>query len=224
MEQHLQSLKARAELALEQLSGRAEGCDEIAASILDDLRTALREVPGAGGLLGPLIERVEAARKARTESEAVRWVCVAGGHLAIGHRPKIKAIQSFQRHGVTHILTLLSAAEGAAQIGATAKAAALDWIWFPLTSASPPQAERLPEVRLLYRNLREVLAAGGKVYVHCSAGIHRTGMISYGFLRSIKLSQTDAIAILHELRAETGKGVGDSRLQWGEQFADDAEH
>jgi protein-tyrosine phosphatase len=56
------------------------------------------------------------------------------------------------------------------------------------------------------------------VYVHCSAGIHRTGMLTYGLLRSMGMSGAAALATLHALRPETGEGVGEVRLAWGEQF------
>ena len=72
---------------------------------------------------------------------------------------------------------------------------------------------------LLYEGLRAALASAGKVFIHCSAGIHRTGMVTYGLLCSMGLSAADAMAILNSLRAETGEGVGEHRLAWGGRFA-----
>lgn len=62
---------------------------------------------------------------------------------------------------------------------------------------------------------------GSGIYVHCSAGIHRTGMTSYAFLRYMGLSSTEAKTKLNELRPTTREGVGDNRLTWGEQFGSD---
>jgi len=147
-----------------------------------------------------------------------QWVSLGGGHLAIGHRPQIKAIRAMPQDGCTHVLTLLSEAEGAAAIGAAVQAAGIRWFWFPLSSAVPPPASRLSEVCLLYQNLQTALEAQARIFIHCSAGIHRTGMVAYGFLRSQGLSPPEAVAKLQELREVTGERVGVDRLAWGDQF------
>lgn len=152
----------------------------------------------------------------------IQWVPVGGGHLSIGHRPKIKAIPTLGQHGATHLLTLLSEAEGAADIGAAVKKAGLNWLWFPMESADPPERGRA-EVLTLYENVRAVLAGGGRVFVHCSAGIHRTGMMTYGLLRSLNLSQAQAMETLRLLREMTAGSVGQDRLSWGEQFGTSAD-
>lgn len=219
MQEHFQLLKERAEAALRQLTERSEGVDQFADLVLNELRAALGESPGAGELLGPLMGQLLAVRKTRPDAGLVRWVGVGGGHLAIGHRPKLKTIPALRQHGATHIVTLLTEAEGAADIAAAVKKAGMSWLWLPLESAAPPPEERLADVSRLYEGLRTALASRARVYVHCSAGIHRTGMITHGLLRSMGLSQGEAMALLRSLRSETGEGVGEGRLQWGDQFS-----
>jgi protein-tyrosine phosphatase len=75
------------------------------------------------------------------------------------------------------------------------------------------------QVRSLYDQLAAVVEAGGGVYVHCSAGIHRTGMVVYGFLRSMGFSALQARQALKELRSVTGAEVGEGLLAWADQFA-----
>jgi protein-tyrosine phosphatase len=130
----------------------------------------------------------------------------------------MKAIPVLRQQGATHVVTLLSEAEGAADIGAAVKRAGIVWLWFPLESAVPPCEDRDAEVHLLYEGVRAALASRGKIYIHCSAGIHRTGMITYGLLRSLGLSAGEALAVLRSLREETGEGVGEDRLTWGDRF------
>lgn len=67
--------------------------------------------------------------------------------------------------------------------------------------------------------MRAELERGGRVYVHCSAGLHRTGMVANAFLRWHGLSAADALALLTELRPLTAEQVGPERLAWGEQFS-----
>ena len=99
MQEHIQSLKDRAEAALVQLIRGIEGGDRLADSVIEELRAVLREVPGADELLAPLMDRLQAARKAPLPAGPIRWVAVGGGHLAIGHRPKMKAIPVLRKQG-----------------------------------------------------------------------------------------------------------------------------
>lgn len=50
----------------------------------------------------------------------------------------------------------------------------------------------------------------------CSAGIHRTGMVTYGLLRSLGNEKTEAAQILQSLREVTSSQVGEDRLLWGD--------
>jgi protein-tyrosine phosphatase len=63
------------------------------------------------------------------------------------------------------------------------------------------------------------IARGGKVVVHCSAGIHRTGMIGYALLRQLGLSADAAREKLSALRSVTAEGVDSDRLAWGDSLA-----
>ncbi|MFY0532182.1 protein-tyrosine phosphatase family protein [Nannocystis pusilla] len=94
----------------------------------------------------------------------------------------------------------------------------------PLASAEPPGAERSAEVRACFAELRGLLASGAKIYVHCSAGLHRTGMVTHAFLRFLGHSRAEALARMAELREATAEAATEPRLAWGEQFAgsDDA--
>ncbi len=155
-------------------------------------------------------------------SDQLQWVPVGGGCLALGHRPKLKSIPGLHQQGTTHILTLLSESEGAGVIGHAARKAEIAWLWLPLESAEPPGKERGAAVRQLYEEVRAVLGTGAKVFVHCSAGIHRTGMIAYGLLRHLGQSSDQSMATLGLLRSHTQENVGAHRIALGDQFGDPA--
>lgn len=146
------------------------------------------------------------------------WFSVGGGRLTVGPRPKFKAIQGFPSQGVTHLLTLLSESEGAKDLEKHARLAGVEWLWLPFKNGDPPSKDRLPEIVAFYQKLSGVLSLGGSVLVHCAAGIHRTGMITFGFLRFLGLSSEEAKAALFVMRKETGEGVGELRTTWGEQL------
>jgi protein-tyrosine phosphatase len=150
---------------------------------------------------------------------AVHWLSIGGGRLTVFHRPKLTLLASLKAQGCTHILTLLSEHEQAKNLGLAVSKLGLHWIWAPLPNGDPPGNARSDELRALLKNLAKILAEGGSILIHCSAGIHRTGMISNALLRSLGLTADEAKAGLLTMRQITHDGVGEHRLAWGEQFA-----
>ena len=149
-------------------------------------------------------------------------VPIGSGALALTHRPKRTALATWKAAGVTHVVTLLGEHEGAQDIGAAATRAGLDWIWVPIANAAVPDDSETQRLLPMIDQIAGVVRQGGHVVVHCSAGVHRTGMFGYALLRRLGLSADDARAKLAELRAVTAEGVGQDRLRWGDQIAEPA--
>ena len=149
----------------------------------------------------------------------IALVPIGGGALALTHRPKFKSLPALRALGVTHLVTLLTEREGARQIGDAADAAELTSIWIPLDGGDVPSEARTSELRATLARLTSVITGGGQVVVHCSAGIHRTGMFGYALLRQLGLAAGEAREKLAELRGVTAEGVGDHRLAWGDSLA-----
>ena len=57
-----------------------------------------------------------------------------------------------------------------------------------------------------------------RVLIHCAAGIHRTGTISYSLLRLNGRSPLEAYAELKVMRKATYEGVGDWRIDLAEKL------
>ncbi|PIQ47220.1 MAG: hypothetical protein COW03_16155 [Cytophagales bacterium CG12_big_fil_rev_8_21_14_0_65_40_12] len=165
--------------------------------------------------LGPLIGKIKGTQKTLMAIELMDWVPVNKGHLAIGHRPSAKLVSDLKLQKASHILTLLSEHEGALLIRSTTIQQQMEWLWFPMESAKPPTEEQLTVLAQIFVEMNEILNNGGNIYLHCSAGIHRTGMISHAFLRFIGNEHEEAIQLLQALRAVTGDGVGEERVAWG---------
>lgn len=155
----------------------------------------------------------------RTADEVTNWLPIAGGFLALGHRPRKTGFKKLKDEGATAVLTLLSEQEQARDLGALAVVHGLKWIWLPLPNGAPPPVDRDDEIRSAFRDVRVALEAGGRVLVHCSAGIHRTGMMAFGLLRFLDIEANEAKRALTLLRQVTASGVGDERVAWGEAFA-----
>ena len=210
----IETLRARAEALLQRSPDEAPAPADY-DFLLDELQSAVATSPEAGRTLGPLIGQLAAARKAAQRGSNLYWHALREGALAVGHRPGKKMIQAMPHQGVTHVLTLLAASEGAEDIGRAVQMAGLAWVWLPLASADPPGEDRHEEITQTFEAVRQALDDGGHVYVHCSAGIHRTGMVTYALLQHLGLPDDEALAALAELRAETAEGVGAERLAWG---------
>jgi protein-tyrosine phosphatase len=145
-----------------------------------------------------------------------KLVDVSAGALALSHRPRRKDIARLRELAVTHVVTLLTDREGAKEIGDAVRQAGLTWIWCPLVNGQPPDPGATATIRPVVAELATLIGEGAGIFVHCSAGIHRTGMFGYALLRQLGFEPAVARAMLTELRAVTGEGVGEERLAWGD--------
>lgn len=149
----------------------------------------------------------------------INWIPIGSGYLAIGHKPGGRiTFEGLKNAGASVVLTLLLAHEGAEDIGENVKKQNIEWIWFPFSASNPPTGKRLNEVYKLFEYLEQLLHRGNKIYIHCSGGIHRTGMVTYGLLRYLGKGKEDAVKILKDLREVTSLNLKDKLIQWGDQF------
>ena len=181
--------------------------------LLQTAQSLLLDNPDRRRELGPVLSELKKLSQA-IEAYQFDWLPIEGGYLAVGHRPKIKMLNVMPMLGVTHVLTLQSVSEKAKTIGQQVTQADMTWCWFPMESAKPPSPEKTQELLSLFDDLKIALSQGARIYVHCAAGIHRTGMISYALLRYLGISETDAMHGLAQMRQETAQCVGEERLNW----------
>lgn len=200
------------------INSNAEDAIQCANKLLSDLQSMVEKNRNSKRTIGPLLGKVKAMQKRISNLELMNWVNIGNGYLAIGHRPSTKLTEDLKLQNTTHILTLLSEGEGAEKIKVLVDKSNLDWLWLPMESAKPLAEERAEELRTLFASMEASLEAGAKIYLHCSAGIHRTGMISYAFLRFIGLSPEDSKMKIKEMRLDTHEGVGEERTAWGDEI------
>jgi protein-tyrosine phosphatase len=150
---------------------------------------------------------------------ALDFVEVDAGALVVTHRPKVKLLPAMRAAGVTHVVTLLSRREGALAMGAAVSRAGLEWIWVELPHGRQPAPAQQHRIVTALATGATLLGEGARMVVHCSAGIHRTGMFTYALLRTLGLEADQARRMLVRLRAATAEGVGEQRLEWAERLA-----
>ena len=189
-------------------------------SLSQELKEMLRSTPAAGRQLGPLNAELHRAQRHLTQAKDISWLPIGNGHLAIGHRPGTELLQGIRVVGGTHVLTLLSEGEEASAVGRDAERCNLSWLWFPMKSAHPPTEDRAAELQTLFVVAAEALKGGAGIYLHCSAGIHRTGMVAYAFLRYFGCDAGEAWSKLANLRSVTQSQVGEHRIAWADGFGE----
>lgn len=149
------------------------------------------------------------------------WILVGKGRLSVRGRPGESFWRTKPEQEITRVVTLLSAREGAGDVGKRVSELGLEWTWLPLENANIPMDQALEMLRVELPKLALNLLEGESIVIHCSAGIHRTGMIAYAVLRLCGLEGDTAQASLMQMRSHTGQGVGQVRLAWGDQFVTD---
>jgi len=137
--------------------------------------------------------------------------------LILGPRPGKKSKDSIQAQGVTDIVSLLSAKEQPDTIRKIAASIGAAWHHFPMDGGhiDTLQQTNLAKLFLLYDEVVRAREAP-ILYLHCSAGIHRTGFIVYLLLRYRGTSPDAARAELAALRPVTSEQVGEDRLALAE--------
>jgi len=116
--------------------------------------------------------------------ETFKWVKIGHGYIAIGHIPGGRiSFSSLKKAGTTTVITLLLEHEGAIQIGEKFNKLGIKWIGFPFSASNPHSGKKkIGEVLELFGKIHHLLENGNRIFMHCSAGIHRTGMITFGLL------------------------------------------
>jgi hypothetical protein len=149
------------------------------------------------------------------------WIAVGRGRLALTHRPRQRWFPYLSGAGCDRLATLLSEREGAMEIGRLAQSHGLAWTWIPLDSGRPPQGRQNDAVRKGLVELDAALTAGESVLHHCSAGIHRTGMVAYALLRTCGAGRDAALELISRMRPATHQGLVPQHLDWGDWLTDE---
>jgi len=203
--------------------------------LISELKEKLTNEPINAKTIGPLIARLSKLKKSKTVQSKYlvvknhkysdvdkksNWIEVSNGFLMIGHKPggKNRSFQSLFNENTDVVLTILSKREGAISIGENCKLLGIDWIWLPLSNGNIPSKKINSELKNVFEIIREKLKNEKRIFIHCSAGLHRTGMITNALLLFLGYDEKISHEILYKLRPITAKEVRNHRLNWGKDF------
>lgn len=134
-----------------------------------------------------------------------------GGRLALSERPKIKEITSL-RADCTHMVTLLAAkGEQAQRLGDAAHAVDIHWDWVKITKITALTPQEMHDFKHHIKVTLARLTQGASVLVHCSAGLHRTGIFAYVLLQHLHISHDDTLTLIHNMKPETARALQEEK-------------
>ena len=137
--------------------------------------------------------------------------------LILGPRPGKKSKESIQSQGVTDILSLLSQREQPESIKRIANSIGATWHHFPIDGGNIETLDGVDLGRLIIIKKKNARAGDEAVmYLHCSAGLHRTGFVAYALLRYRGVAPDQVMDELRALRAVTADEVGADRVALAE--------
>ena len=138
-------------------------------------------------------------------------------------RPTSKDLKFIKlTYGVNCVLTLQHSNEKPEEIKKICEENNLKWLHVDLQGANLPYMQK-PETQKLLINSIKILTQVLKNYsvnlfIHCAAGIHRTGTVVYSLLRYFGESPDSALKALEYIRSETRKEVGQKRIEYAENL------
>lgn len=138
-------------------------------------------------------------------------------------RPTGKDLKFFKMaYGMNYVLTLQNPKEKPEEIKKICDENNIRWQLIELYGANLPYFEKRDTQKLISTNLEELykILKNEKIilFIHCAAGIHRTGTVLYSLLRIFGESAESALRAIEFIRLETRNQVGDSRISYAEKF------
>ena len=133
--------------------------------------------------------------------------------LFLGPRPKVKDIPTLSRKFDKVVILLRNNELG--NLIEEYKKNGTDIIHAPFLVGSKLE-EELTKVRQSIKEVANFIKSGKNIFVHCSAGIHRTGTFAYSVFRYMGYDRRESIKRVSEIRNITGEGMMPF-IKWAEE-------
>jgi len=140
------------------------------------------------------------------------------GRLGLSQRPKVKEIKDLISDGCDQVVTILSPKDRPQNIGAEVEACGLQWHWLKVAHANKITVQESLLFKSLVHTVYEAILDNKSVLVHCSAGLHRTGMFAYALLRHANLDQAAALEAIGQMRLATREALEEKYLMLAEEL------
>ena len=123
------------------------------------------------------------------------------GRLALSERPKIKEIKSLLNTECDVVVTILGEkGEQASIIGHEVEQCGMIWEWVKIQNTSSISDRERLYFKSAVLKVSEFINEDKSVLIHCSAGLHRTGIFAYCVLHQLKFSHDEILNLIKEIR------------------------
>ncbi|KRX04066.1 hypothetical protein PPERSA_12513 [Pseudocohnilembus persalinus] len=159
-------------------------------------------------------------RKDQQQIQEINFMKLPGTDSEIGiwRRPSKGNIRYLKEDAkLTYLITCQSEKEDPKILQKSCSESQIKWMHICLNGANMALLSDKKTKQLITENLINLISIE-KILIHCAAGIHRTGTITYSLLRFLGSSQEEALKQIQQLREVTSKQVGENRIEFAEEF------
>lgn len=147
---------------------------------------------------------------------------LSNGSVLLSPRPSWKIIRSLCKSSQCDtIITLLWETETPEELNQHCTKIGADWVWFPIkainyTVISDP--DKFQEISNKLLHIKTLLDDSKKILIHCAAGVHRTGFVSYVLSRLCGKTHQETLQIFQISRPAILEKISQLRLEIAEDF------
>ena len=170
----------------------------------------------------PNLKDIELHNRDEHEMKGLGWAHLGKSLFTIWHRPTTEQLPKLlDLHKLTTVVTILGYKENPDDIRHACWKLGLNHHFIVMEDANEEtlndeymcfeftgEAKKL--VALMSENKEKVL-------IHCGAGIHRSGVITYALLRMAGLNPLESFHVIQGVRVQTAIGVGEWRVRMTEK-------
>ena len=130
-------------------------------------------------------------------------------------RPSLKQLANFKNnYKINIILTLQGLDEKPEEIHKACDENGIEWLHFPEMGAGKFTLIKIKEklVEFYIYLFKRMQSEQIRLFVHCAAGVHRTGVFLYGLIRLSGENEENSYSLLKDIRHTTYLNVGKERI------------
>jgi len=163
----------------------------------------------------------EVFQESKNPASTSRWSELCEVEFSAAGAPGRRRFEAWLRASVTHVVTMQRGDEMPDWLPGACEEHGVVWEHFPLSGKRLEAPEDAGELARLFDHARG-FEPGARVVVHCSAGLHRTGLALFMIGRALGLEATRALEFVSAARALTGEELVRSDRE-GRRLCDRAE-
>ncbi len=168
-------------------------------------------------------KKIKPIKNSSDEIMQLGFTQIGKSQVTLWHRPGVGDLKLLQKlQNITLIITLLSMKENPQSILKECKNLGIENYHIEINGANAALLSDKKTIKTIRASLTEIYKILSleehRVLIHCAAGIHRTGTLSYSLMRIDGRTPQQAWEGLLLMRKATHEGVGDWRIQLAEKL------